>query len=105
MRATFFSFAVSTGWSLLNWRFCFGDLFISFPDIWLRRVSFPVPVTLNFFFAPECVFCFGISLHSCVLGWAEHHRHVPPLEQRLRLDQADLLHVVREPHQQVAAAL
>jgi hypothetical protein len=27
MRPTVFSFAVSTGWSLLNWRFCFGDLF------------------------------------------------------------------------------
>ena len=26
MRSTVFSFAVSTGWFLLNLRFCFGDL-------------------------------------------------------------------------------
>src|SRR6267378_4353869 len=105
MRATVFSLAGSTGWSLLNWRFCFGDLFMSFPDIWLRRSSFPVPVTLNLFFAPECVFCFGISFDSCVLRWAEHHCHVPPFEERLRLDQADLLDVVGEAHQQVASAI
>src|SRR6478735_4701678 len=105
MRLTAFSFAGSTGLSLLNWRFCFGDLFMSFPDIWLPRISFPVPVTLNFFFAPECVFCFGISLDSRILRWAEHHRHVPPFEQRLRLDQADLLHVVRQAHQEVAPTI
>src|SRR5438309_7543024 len=105
MRATFFSFAASTGWSLLNWRFCFCDLFISFPDFCGARISFPVAVTLNFFFAPECVFCFGISLDSCVLRWAEHHCHVPPFEERLRLDQADLLDVVGEAHQQVASAV
>src|SRR6478672_6538697 len=105
MRATFFSFAESTGWSLLNWRFCFCDLFMSFPDIWLRRNSLPLPVTLNFFFAPECVFCFGISLHSCVLRWAQHHGHVATLEQWLGLDQADLLHVICEPHEQVAPAI
>src|SRR6478672_5111739 len=105
MRLTVFAFAESTGWSLLNWRFCFCDLFMSFPDIWLRRISFPVPVTLNFFFAPECVFCFGISLHSCVLRWAQHHGHVPTLEQWLGLDQADLLHVICEPHEQVAPAI
>src|SRR5712691_8130260 len=100
MRLTAFSFAPSTGWVLLNDLFCFGDLcsrrWLWFAD---RRVSFPVPVTLNFFLAPECVFCFGISLDSRIFGWAEHHRHVPPFEQRLRLDQADLLHVVRQAHQ------
>src|SRR4051812_20937511 len=99
------TFALATGWSLLNWRFCFGDLFMSFPDIWLRRISFPVPVTLNFFFAPERVFIFGISFDSCVLRWAEHHGHVPPFEQRLCLDEADLLDVIREAHQQVAPAV
>src|SRR5436190_2649070 len=76
---------------------------MSLPDIWLRRTSFPVPVTLNFFVAPECVFCFGIFLDSRVLRWAENHRHVPPFEERLRLDQADLLDVVRQAHQQVAS--
>src|SRR4051794_30922367 len=105
MRATVFSFSGATGWSLLNWRFCFGDLFMSLPDIWARRISFPAAVTLNFFFAVECVFCFGISLRSCVLRRAEHHRHVPPFEQRLGLDETDLLHVVREAHQQVASAI
>src|SRR4029079_2359465 len=105
MRPTFFSFAESTERSLLNWRFCFGDLFMSFPDIWARRISLPVAVTLNFFFAPDCVFCFGISLDSCVLRWAEHHGHVPPFEERLGLDQADVLDVVRQAHQQVASAI
>src|SRR3954454_23024905 len=105
MRSTVFSPAGSTGLSLLNWRFCFGDLFMSLPDIWLRRTSFPVPVTLNFFFAPECVFCFGISLDSCVLRWAEHHGHVPPFEERLGLDDTDLFHVVREAHEQVTPAI
>src|SRR5579871_6779484 len=106
MRLTVFSLSGSTGSALLNLRFCFGDLC---SRLWLwfadRRVSLPVPVTLNFFFAVECVFCFGISLRSCVLGRAQHHRHVPPFEQRLRLDETDFLHVVREAHQQIAAAI
>src|SRR4051794_26209244 len=101
MRSTVFAFAASTGWSLLNWRFCFGDLFMSFPDIWLRRSSFPVAETLNFFFAPECVFCFGISLRSCVLRRAKHHRHVPPLEERLGLDETDVLDVLCGAHQEI----
>src|SRR6476660_7683182 len=105
IRATVFSFAGSTGWSLLNWRFCFGDLFMSLPDIWARRMSFPVPVTLNLFFAPECVFCFGIFFDSCVLRWAEHHRHVPPFEERLRLDHTNVLDVLSEAHQQVAPTI
>src|SRR4051812_42847352 len=72
----------------------------------LRRSSFPVPVTLNFFFAPECVFCFGIvSFCSCVLRRCENHRHVPALEEWRRLDLPDLLHVLVEAHQQVATAL
>src|SRR6476660_72042 len=106
MRSTVFLFAPSTGIGLLNRRFCFGDLcsrrWLWFAD---RRMSFPVAVTLNFFFAPECVFCFGIFLDSCVLRWAEHHRHVPPFEERLCLDLADLLDVLREAHQQVAPAI
>src|SRR5260221_2245228 len=105
MRATVFSFAGATSLSLLNWRFCFGDLFMSFPDIAARRKSFPVPVPLKCFFAPECVFCFGISFDSCVLRWAEHHRHVPPFEKGLRLDQADLLDVICEAHEQVTPAI
>src|ERR1051326_7878230 len=104
-RPTFFLFAVSTGRSLLNWRFCFGDLFMSLPDIWARRISLPAAVTLYFFFAPECVFCFGICLRSCVLRRAEHHRHVPPFEEGLGLDRPDLLDVVREPHQEVAPSV
>src|SRR5690349_23426120 len=100
-RLTVFLFAGSTGRSLLNWRFCFGDLFMSFPDIWARLINLPVAVTLNFLLAVPCVFCFGIFLDSRVLRWAEHHGHVPPFEQRLSLDQADILDVVRQAHQQV----
>src|SRR5512146_3134645 len=102
MRPTVFSFSGATGRSLLNWRFCFGDLFMSLPDIWARRINLPAAVTLNFFLDVECVFCFGISLDSCVLRRAEDHRHVPPFEERLGLDETDLLHVVRQAHQQVA---
>src|SRR5437763_9921888 len=105
MRPMVFSFAASTTDSLPSWSFCFGDLFRRFPDIWPRLISLPVPVTLKFFFALECVFCFGISLRSCVLRRAEHHRHVPPFEEGLGLDETDLLHVLREPHQQVTAAI
>src|SRR5262249_49622644 len=60
--------AFATGRSLLNPRFFFAGLG---PRLWLwfavRRRSFPLPVTLNFFFAPELVFCFGIFLHPRVL--------------------------------------
>src|SRR5215208_7440286 len=78
---------------------------MSLPDIWLRRSNLPDPVTLNFFFAPECVFCFGISFGSCVLRRAEHHRHVPTLEEGRRLDHPDLLHVLVEAHEEIAPAL
>src|SRR4051794_19471485 len=105
MRLTVFWFAVSTSSSLPSWRFCFGDWLRRFPDIWPRLTSLPVPVTLKFFFALECDFCFGIFLHSCVLRRAEHHRHVPPFEERLGLDESNLLHVVRETHEQVASAI
>src|SRR5947209_11403719 len=106
MRSTVFALSGSTACALLTARFCFGDL-CSRLWLWfaLLRSSFPVPVTLNFFFAPECVFCFGISLRSCVLRRAEHHCHVPPFEERLRLDETDLLHVLREAHEQVAPAI
>src|SRR5262249_26010538 len=33
------------------------------------------------------------------------HDHVPPVEKRLLLDRSELLHVLREPHQQVAATV
>src|SRR5919199_6404470 len=106
MRLTVCSLFASTGCALPNARFCFGDLC---SRLWLwfadRRSSFPAPVTLNFFFAPECVFCFGISLDSCVLRRAEHHRHVPALEEGRGLDHADVLHVLVEAHEQVTAAL
>src|SRR4051794_11304769 len=99
------SFASDTGCALRNSRFSFGDLC---SRLWLcpalRRRSFPVPVTENFFFAPEFVFCFGM-FYSCVLRRREHHRHVAALEQGLGLDQSQLLHVVGEPHEQVAAAI
>src|SRR5207302_11466886 len=97
MRPTVFVFAESTGRSLLNWRFCFGDLFMSFPDIWARRISFPVAVTLNFLVEVPCVFCFGIFLDSCVFRCSERHGHVPPFAQRLRLAEAALLDVVCRP--------
>src|SRR5271154_5649527 len=101
-----FSFAFATGWSLLNARFRFGDLC---SRLWLwpafRRRSLPVEVTLNFFLAPEFLFIFGIFLHSRVLRRCHHHRHVAAFEERLGLDQADLLDVLGEPHQQVTAAI
>src|SRR5215210_4492277 len=71
----------------------------------LRRSSLPPPVTLNFFLAPECVFCFGISFRSCVLRRGENHGHVAALEEGRRLDLPDLLHVLVEAHEEVAPAL
>src|SRR4249919_2481903 len=81
-----------------------------FSSRWLcgpfRRRSLPVPVTLNRFFAPLCVFCFGIVfLHSCVLRRPQDHHHVASVEERRRLDLPDLLHVLRQPHQQVPPSL
>src|SRR3954453_6858568 len=71
-----------------------------------RRISLPVELSLNRFFAPLCVFIFGIVFcNSCVLRWAQHHHHVPPVLQRRRLDLADLLHVLRQAHQEVSSAL
>ena len=97
----------ATGLSLLKLRLRFGDLCSS---RWLfiarRRRSFPAPVSLNRFFAPLCRFCFGIvSFHSRVLRWPQHHHHVPPVLQRRRLDHAELLDVLGEPHQQVPPTL
>src|SRR5215216_1258973 len=71
----------------------------------LRRRSFPVPVTLNRFFAALCLFCFGISHDSCVLRRPQQHDHVPPVEERRRFHGADLLDVVGETHQQVTSPL
>src|SRR5581483_5808147 len=100
------SFAGATGRFLLNARFCFAGLC---SRLWLwfagRRSSLPLPVTLNFFFAPEFVFCFGISLQPRVLRWRQHHRHVATLEERLGLDRPQLPDLVGEPRQQVAAAV
>src|SRR6266542_136164 len=72
----------------------------------LRRSSLPPPVTLHFFFAPECVFCFGIvSFRSCILRRGENHGHVAALEEGRRLDLPDLLHVLVEAHEEVAPPL
>src|SRR5438270_2543019 len=92
--------------SLPNARLRFG---LFFSSRWLfiarRRRILPVPVTLNRFFAPLCVFCFGIFFDSRVLRRTQHHHHVAPVEERRRLDRADLLDVVGEPQQQVPSAL
>ena len=97
---------LSTARSLLNCCLLSGllcsRLWLWFPT---RRRSFPVAVTLYFFFAPEFVFCFGISFDSCVLGRCKHHRHVAAFEERLDLDRPNLLDVVGEPHQQVSSAV
>src|SRR5438105_5307111 len=95
------------GWSRRKSRLRF---WLFFSSRWLfiarRRSSFPVPVTLNRFFAPLCVFCFGIvSRHSRVLRRAEQHDHVPSVEERRRLHLADLLDVLRQAHQEVPPAL
>src|SRR5262249_22921694 len=97
----------STGCCCRKLRLRFADFF---PSRWafgaFRRSSFPVPVTLNRFFAPLCLFCFGIVFcDSCVLRRPEHHDHVPPVEERRRLDEPDLLDVLGETHQQVASPL
>src|SRR5439155_17360313 len=104
---TFLASAPLTGASLPKLRLRLGDFFSS---RWLfiarRRSSFPVPVTLNRFFAPLCVFVFGICFrNSRVLRRSQHHHHVPAVLQRRRFDLADLLHVLREPHQQIAPPL
>src|SRR5262249_19051089 len=104
---TDFRFVPSTGVSLRKRRLRFGDFFSS---RWLRiagrRITLPVPVTLNRFFAALCLFVFGISFrHSRVLRRSEQHRHVPSVEERLLLDLADLVHVLRQPHQQVPPTL
>ena len=91
---------------LPNLRFCFDDLC---SRLWLRivgrRMILPVPVTLNRFFAALRVFVFGISFHSCVFRRAQHHHHVAAVEEGLGLDRPDLLDVVGEAEEQVAAAL
>src|SRR5262249_18748210 len=97
----------STGCCRRKLRLRFADFF---PSRWafgaFRRRSFPVPVTLNRFFAPLCLFCFGIFFgDSCVLRRAEHHDHVPSVEERRRLDEPDLLDVLGETHQQVPSPL
>src|SRR3954454_10346512 len=46
-----------------------------------------------------------VGLQPCRLRRAEHHDHVPPVEQRLGLDLTDLLHILREPQEEVASAL
>src|SRR5947208_2053862 len=93
---------------------CFRKLRLRFADFlpsrWafgaLRRRSFPDPVSLNLFFAALCLFCFGIFFcDSRVLRRAEQHDHVPTVEQRRRLDEADLLDVLGETHEQVTSPL
>ena len=89
---TVFASPFASVWSRAKRRLRFG---LFFSRRWLfiarRRSSFPVPVTLNRFLAPLCVFCFGIvSRHPRILRRPEQHHHVPPVEERRRLDLADL---------------
>jgi hypothetical protein len=42
---------------------------------------------------------------SCSLRRGQQHRHVPTFEERRLLDQADVLDVLREPHQEVTPPL
>src|SRR3954462_9736988 len=83
----------ASGASRRKLRFRFDDFFSS---MWLfiarRRRILPAAVTLNLFFAPLCVFCFGIclSLQSGVFRRAQHHDHVAAVEERRLLDRADL---------------
>src|SRR5262245_6389542 len=106
----------ATGLSRRNLRFRFADFWLTLPgDVALfapwRRSSFPPAVTLNRFFAPLCVFCFGISRvsrlfrRSRVLARSQHHHHVAAVEKRRLFHDSYLLHVLRQPHQQVTAAL
>src|SRR6266700_2327295 len=98
--------ALVTSTSLRKPRLRFDDFF---SRLWLRiagrRRILPLPVTLNFFFTDLRVFTFGISCHSCVLRRAEQHHHVASVLEGLRLDLPDLLDVVGEPEEQVAAPL
>src|ERR671936_211648 len=84
----------ATGRALRKLRFRFADLC---SRLWLRiacrRSSFPLPVSLNRFFAPLRVFVLGISFDSRVLRRREHHHHVATVEERRRFDRADLLDV------------
>src|ERR1700758_2975340 len=95
-----------TSTSFRKWRLRFDDFF---SRLWLRIVGRlrirPPAVTLNRFLAALRVFVFGISFHSCILRWAQHHHHVAPVEERLGLDRPDLLDVVGEAEEQVSAAL
>src|SRR6185437_7883660 len=93
-----------TSRSLRKPRLRFDDFF---SRLWLRiagrRRILPLPVTLNFFFTELRVFTFGISFHSCILRRAEQHHHVASVLERLGLDHPDLLDVVGEAEEQVAA--
>src|SRR5204863_5103545 len=106
-RRSVFSLLLSTGWSLPNARLRFGLLC---SRLWLfiacRRVSFPVPVSLNRFLAPLCVFCLGIVfVYSCTLRRPEQHHHVPSVEEGRGFDLPDLLDVLRKSHQEVPTPL
>src|SRR6476620_6006089 len=97
----------ATGWSRRKARLRLGDFFSS---RWafgaFRRRSLPVPVTLNRFFVALCVFCFGIFVcRSSVLRGSQQHHHVAAVLERRRLYLPDLLHVLRQPHQQVSPTL
>ena len=56
-----FAFAPINTVSQRFWRFRFPDLWLSrWPRNGLRQVALPLAVTLNLFFNPLWVFCFGI---------------------------------------------
>jgi len=80
-----------------------------FSRLWLliacRRRSFPAPLTLKRFFALRDVFIFGIGFHSHVPVRRQNHDHIATIEDWLLLDPAKILHVLREPHEEVATPL
>src|SRR5207244_2335634 len=80
-----------------------------FSRLWLfiarRRSSLPPAVTLNRFLALLDVLIFGISLHPRVLCRTQNHHHVAAVEEGLRFDLANVLDVLGESQQEVAAPL
>src|SRR5207247_4528495 len=94
--------ASATGWSLLKRRFRFEVFFVR---LWLfiawRRRSLPPAVTLNRFLTLLDVLVFGIPLDPRILRWTQHHHHVAPVEEWLRLDLSALLYVLRDEMEQI----
>src|SRR5919109_4884076 len=100
----------SRAWSRRKARF---RLAVFFSRLWLfiacRRRILPAAVTLKRFFVARFVFCLGTLCRLDRLPGGprrpEHHDHVASVLERRRLDLADLLHVLGQAHEQVAATL